>query len=64
MLISADSFEVGFLDTLEGVKITLCHGFDDEVLVLAEEEKASAFALRLSCLKNSLHVLLGKQAIS
>ena len=44
--------EVSFLDTLEGIEVTVCHCLDDELLVLRKEEEATTLSLRFTSLKD------------
>lgn len=55
-LVRAHSLEVGLLDPLERCEVRVGHGFDDETLVFAEEEKAARLALGFACFE--YHVLI------
>jgi hypothetical protein len=52
------------LDSLEGLKVGIGHGFYDELLVLGEEEKAATFPLGFSCFKDHLLVFLRIKTIT
>lgn len=48
--------KISFLDTLKGIKITVSQGFDNEFLILGEEEKATALTLRFASLEHHTSV--------
>lgn len=56
VIVTCDMGKISFLDALEGVKITVSQSFDDEFLVLGEEEKAAALALRFTSLEHHTSV--------
>jgi hypothetical protein len=55
--------EVPLEQLLVGVKITLCHGLYDEVLIMREEEEASTLALGFTSLKDTVSVVLRTETV-
>ena len=62
-LLGLDVLLVVLEHPLEGGKLPIIHGLDDEALVLAEEEETAALALRLSRTLDGLQIVLWAQGV-